>query len=192
MTVATLPWASTLFPGSWEAQARLSPFRGEELWERALPFSVISVLAEASILLPPGPQSTAGAALSLGLLLVVAGAFALPWERLPTWSSVLVPIIYTASMLALVLATKSAVSRLGPVLLVPVVWMACSTAAGNQPGSCVPWWRCDRLVLHPCGFIERRRHPKAHFVGSGWSGDLGKHSRLARAIPESGNQIVAA
>ena len=60
MTVATLPWASTLFPGSWEAQARLSPFRGEELWERALPFSVISVLAEASILLPPGPQSTSG------------------------------------------------------------------------------------------------------------------------------------
>lgn len=21
---------------------------------------------------------------------------------------------------------------------------------------------CDRLVLHPCGFIERRRHPKGH------------------------------
>jgi signal transduction histidine kinase len=124
MSTHTSRWMRTLLLGSPEVQPRLSPFRWEGLWERALPFTAIAVLAEASILLPPGAQSAPSAFVSLGLLLVVAGAFFLPWQRVPVWASVLVPITYTGSVLALVLATKSAVSGLGLVLLIPIVWTA--------------------------------------------------------------------
>jgi hypothetical protein len=101
-----------------------SPFRGVNIWERVLPFAVVAVAAEASLLLPPGPQSMIATWISLVLLLAAASAFLLPWDRLPRQLSVLVPLAYTGSVLALVLATRSAVSGLGVVLLVPVVWTA--------------------------------------------------------------------
>jgi signal transduction histidine kinase len=110
--------------GSAGREGRPSPFRREGLWERVLPFAGIAVLAEGSILLPPGPRSAVGAYVSLLLLLIVGGAFLLPWERLPVWASVLVPLTYAGSVLALVLATNSSASGLGLVLMVPVVWTA--------------------------------------------------------------------
>lgn len=100
------------------------PFRRDGLWERALPFAIIAVLAEASLLLPPGPQSATATAISLVLLVGVAGAFFLPWDKLPPWTMVLVPLGYTGSLLALVLAANSTVSGLGLLLLVPIVWTA--------------------------------------------------------------------
>jgi hypothetical protein len=42
---------------------------------------------------------------SVVLLLAVAAAVALPWPRLPAWLTVLVPLAYTGSVLALILAT---------------------------------------------------------------------------------------
>jgi hypothetical protein len=89
-----------------------------------LPFAAVAGVAEASLALPPGPQSAAGLAVSLILLGAVAGAVFLPWERLPRWSLVLVPLAYLESVLALTLASGGTRSGVQLVLLVPVVWSA--------------------------------------------------------------------
>jgi signal transduction histidine kinase len=99
------------------------PFRGPGLLVRVAPFGAIAVLAEASLALPPGPQSGASVAVSLVLLLAVAAAFALPWPRLPAFLAVLVPLAYCGSVLALILS-MGATSGIGLVILVPLIWTA--------------------------------------------------------------------
>jgi hypothetical protein len=59
---------------------------------RVAPFAAIAALAEASLALSSGPVPALAVAMSLLLLLAVAAAFALPWELLPGWLSVLMPI----------------------------------------------------------------------------------------------------
>ena len=100
-----------------------SPFRGPGLLARVAPFAIVAVLAEASLALPPGPQSGSAVIASIVLLLATAGAFLLPWPRLPAWMSVLVPLLYTGSVLALVLAA-GATSGVGVVILIPLIWTA--------------------------------------------------------------------
>jgi signal transduction histidine kinase len=99
------------------------PFRGPGLLVRVAPFAAIAALAEASLVLTPGPAPAAAVAVSLVLLLAVAAAFALPWEVLPGWLSVLMPLAYTGSVLALILAAGTA-SGVGIVILVPLIWTA--------------------------------------------------------------------
>ncbi|HUC22702.1 MAG TPA: hypothetical protein VMA73_08345 [Streptosporangiaceae bacterium] len=99
------------------------PFRGPGLLVRVLPFAAIAVLAEASLLLPSGPVPAWAVAVSLILLFTVAAGFALPWQRLPDWPSVLMPLTYTGSVLALILAA-GATSGVGIVILVPLIWTA--------------------------------------------------------------------
>ena len=60
---------------------------------------------------------------SVALLLAVAAATQLPWQRLPRWSSVLIPLGYAGSVLALNLAGGPN-SGVGLVLLIPLVWCA--------------------------------------------------------------------
>ena len=100
-----------------------SPFRGPSLGPRVLPFAILAVLAEASADLPPGPKSTAAMVVSVVLLLATAAAFLLPWSRLPDWAPVLVPLLYTGSVLALILAVGSN-SGVGIVIAMPVLWTA--------------------------------------------------------------------
>lgn len=99
------------------------PFRGPGLLVRAAPFAAIAVLAEASLALPPDPAPAWAVAVSLMLLLAVAAAFALPWQRLPGWLSVLMPLTYTGSVLALILAAGTT-SGVAIVVLVPLIWTA--------------------------------------------------------------------
>jgi signal transduction histidine kinase len=99
------------------------PFRGPGLFTRVWPFAAIAVLADASLALPPGPTSTWAAVSSAVVLVAVAAAFLLPWPRLPGWVPVLVPLAYTGSVLALILATGPT-SGLGIVILVPLIWTA--------------------------------------------------------------------
>ncbi len=99
------------------------PFRGPGLLVRIAPFAAIATLAEASLALTPGPAPAAAVAVSLVLLLAVAAAFALPWEVLPGWLSVLMPLAYTGSVLALILAAGTA-PGVGIVILVPLIWTA--------------------------------------------------------------------
>jgi signal transduction histidine kinase len=99
------------------------PFRGPGLLVRVAPFAAIAILAEASLALPPGPESGVAVAVSIALLVVVATAFALPWPRLPGWLAVLVPLAYCGSVLALILAA-GVTSGIGLVILVPLTWTA--------------------------------------------------------------------
>jgi diguanylate cyclase (GGDEF)-like protein len=98
------------------------PFRSPHLLRRSLPFAVVAVLALASLALPPGPKSVPEALIAAGLLLVTAIGFVLPWERLPTAVTVLVPVAYTSSVLMTVLATGSATSGIGTLVLAPLIW----------------------------------------------------------------------
>ena len=100
-----------------------SPFQGPGLLARAVPFAVIAVVAEASLAFPPGPTSGWAVAVSVALLLAVSAAFLLPRRRLPAWTTVLVPLAYTGSVLALILAA-GATSGVGVVILIPLVWAA--------------------------------------------------------------------
>ena len=100
-----------------------SPFHGPGLLARAGPFAVVAVLAEASLTLPPAPTAPWAVIASIVLLLAVAGAFLMPWPRLPAWMSVLVPLAYTGSVLALILAAGPT-SGVGIVILIPLVWTA--------------------------------------------------------------------
>jgi signal transduction histidine kinase len=99
------------------------PFEGPGLRARVVPFAIVAAVAEASLLLPPGPQSWRAVIVSAVLLLAVAAAFALPWARLPAWMPVLVPLAYTGSVLALILAAGTA-SGVGVVILIPLIWTA--------------------------------------------------------------------
>ena len=99
------------------------PFRGPGTLARLIPFVAIAVLAEVSLALPPGPRSASAVIASVVLLLATAAAFLVPWSQLPIWMPVLVPIVYTGSVLALVLAAGST-SGVGIVILIPLVWTA--------------------------------------------------------------------
>jgi signal transduction histidine kinase len=100
-----------------------NPFTGPAVWSRVLPFAAVAVLAEVSVALPPGPQSGGAVVASVLLLLLAAAAFFLPWPRLPDWAPVLVPLLYTGSVLALILAAGST-SGVGIVILIPLIWTA--------------------------------------------------------------------
>ncbi|MFG2793765.1 hypothetical protein [Streptomyces sp. NPDC048419] len=79
-------------------------------------------MATISVLVPFGHvRSWWEYAVSVTLLLACAGAFLLPWQRLPSWAPVLVPLLYTVSVLELILASGVA-SGVGLVLLVPLIW----------------------------------------------------------------------
>jgi signal transduction histidine kinase len=99
------------------------PFRGPGLLARVAPFAVVAALAQASVLLPPGVRSVPAAVVSAVLLAATGGLFALPWTRLPGWLMALVPLTYTGSVLALILAA-GATSGVGVAILIPLVWTA--------------------------------------------------------------------
>lgn len=100
------------------------PFRRDGLLTRILPFAGVAVLAEASLALPPGPVSAADAVASVILFAAAAGAVFLPWDRLPAWASLIVPLLYAASIFPLAQAAGGSGSGIAIVLLVPLIWTA--------------------------------------------------------------------
>lgn len=72
------------------------PFQGPSLWPRVIPSASAAVLAEASLALPPGPNSAGAVLANVLLLLVKAVAFRLPWSRLPEWAPAVVPCCTSA------------------------------------------------------------------------------------------------
>lgn len=100
------------------------PFRGPGALVRVAPFAAIAALAEASLALPPLPRDLWPVLVSLVLLLAIPPAFVLlPWPRLPHWAPVLVPLAYTGSVLALILAAGET-AGVGIVILIPLIWTA--------------------------------------------------------------------
>jgi len=92
---------------------------------RIAPFAGLAVIAEASLLLPPGPASMPDAIVSVLLLAAVAAEIVfVPWPRVPGWLTVTVPLLYTASILFLIQGAGGSTSGVGIVLLSPLIWAA--------------------------------------------------------------------
>jgi hypothetical protein len=88
---------------------------------RIAPFAVVAVLAELSLILPPGWASTPAAVVSLVLLVAVPAMMLLRRDRMPSWTPVLVPLAYAGSVLALLL-TVGSTSGVAIVILIPLIW----------------------------------------------------------------------
>jgi signal transduction histidine kinase len=106
-------------PGMDGAQ---SPFHRDGLAVRIAPFAVVAVLGELSLVLPPGPSHLLEAVLSLVLLAATAATVFLPWNRLPAWATVIVPLLYTASVLPLLLASGGTASGISVLLFTALAW----------------------------------------------------------------------
>ena len=92
---------------------------------RIAPFAALALIAEASLLLPPGPASLPDAIVSVLLLAAVAAEIAfVPWPRVPGWLTVTVPLLYTVSILFLIQAAGGSTSGVSIVLLSPLIWTA--------------------------------------------------------------------
>jgi signal transduction histidine kinase len=101
------------------------PLRRDGLLTRIAPFAALAILAEASLALPPGPASVPAAIASVLILLVtVALVVLVPWDRLPAWCDVTVPLLYTASVLPLAQAAGGTYSGIMIILLSPIIWTA--------------------------------------------------------------------
>ena len=110
--------------------ASVRPLRRDGLLTRIAPFAALAVLAEASLALPPGPASSPEAIASVLILLATAALVVLvPWDRLPAWCDVTVPLLYTASVLPLAQAAGGTYSGIMIILLSPIIW----TALFHQP-----------------------------------------------------------
>jgi diguanylate cyclase (GGDEF)-like protein len=89
---------------------------------RIAPFATVAILAQLSSALPPGPKSLTDIWISVALLAACGTAVAAPWERLPRWLTVAVPLLFVASVLWLRLGQGGASSGVGIVILAPLVW----------------------------------------------------------------------
>ncbi len=99
--------------------------RRDGLLARIAPFAALACLAEASLALPPGPASVVDAAASAAILAVTAALVVLlPWDRLPAWCDVAVPLLYTASVFPLIQAAGGQYSGIMLILLSPLIWTA--------------------------------------------------------------------
>ncbi len=112
-------------PADLLADASGPALRRDGLLGRIAPFAALALLAEASLALPPGPVSTPDAILSALLLAVTAALVALaPWDRLPDWCDVIVPLLYTASVFPLTQAAGGEYAGIMLILLSPILWAA--------------------------------------------------------------------
>lgn len=92
---------------------------------RIAPFAALGLIAEASLLLPPGPASLPYAIVSVLLLAGVAAEIIfVPWPQVPGWLTVTVPLLYTASIFALIQAAGGSTSGVAIFLLSPLIWAA--------------------------------------------------------------------
>ena len=100
------------------------PLDGDGVLLRCLPWLTAGVLACGFLpLLPDWP--TTGDLIALAMVPVIVGsAVVLPWERLPTWSQAVPPMVPFA-MVALVHGSHDSVTTAyTPVVLLPVIWFA--------------------------------------------------------------------
>lgn len=102
-----------------------SALRRDGLLARIAPFAVLAFLAEASLALPPGPASLRDAIASALILLLTALLVVLvPWDHLPASCDIVVPLLYTASVLPLAQAAGGTYSGIMLILLSPIIWTA--------------------------------------------------------------------
>ncbi len=100
------------------------PFDGDGVGLRCLPWVTAGMLACVFLPLLPDWPST-GDVIALATIPVMVGsALLLPWERLPTWSQAIPPLL-TFVLVALVRSShESVTAAYTPVVLLPVIWFA--------------------------------------------------------------------
>ena len=101
-----------------------TPFWRPTLKQRLGAFAIVAVAAEMSVALPPGPTSAFETIISIVLLAATGAALALPWERVPAWATVIVPLTYLGAVLMLILAVGGSTSGVGIIVLIPLIWTA--------------------------------------------------------------------
>jgi signal transduction histidine kinase len=107
------------------ADASGPALRRDGLAARIGPFAALAVLAEASLALPPGPASVPYAIASAAILALTAALVVLlPWDRLPAWCDVTVPLLYVASVFPLIQAAGGEYAGIMLILLSPIIWTA--------------------------------------------------------------------
>jgi diguanylate cyclase (GGDEF)-like protein len=89
-----------------------------------VPFVVLAVASELSLLLPPGPTSNGDAYLSAGLLALTAALYVLVPRILPRRWALATPLCYLASVLLLILAAGGTSAGIGLIVLLPILWVA--------------------------------------------------------------------
>lgn len=102
----------------------LYAIRHKNMFVRTLPFLVMALVAEVSLAMPPGPVSAKDTILSVVLLAATGGCFLLPFDRLPPWLNLSIPLCYVASTLAMILAAGGSSAGVGLVVLLPILWSA--------------------------------------------------------------------
>ncbi len=98
------------------------PFARGSTLHRTAPFAVVAVLAELSSLLAPGPRSSVDIWVSLGLLGVCALAIRASWDHMPGGLTILVPLLFEASVLWLRLGQGGPGLGVATLGLIPLVW----------------------------------------------------------------------
>jgi len=107
------------------ADASGPALRRDGLLARIAPFAALAVLAEASLALPPGPASVSYALASVLILAATAALVVLlPWDRLPAWCDVAVPLLYVASVFPLIQGAGGEYAGIMLILLSPIIWTA--------------------------------------------------------------------
>ncbi len=117
--------ADALGPADPLADAPGPALRQDGMAARIAPFAALAVLAEASLALPPGPASVPYAIASAAILALTAALVVLlPWDRLPAWCDVTVPLLYVASVFPLIQAAGGEYAGIMLILLSPIIWTA--------------------------------------------------------------------
>jgi diguanylate cyclase (GGDEF)-like protein len=89
----------------------------------SLPFAIIALAAELTVVLPPGPRSPVDAVMSAVFLGATAVSFSVHSRHMSRRSGLISIFLYLVSTLWLLLASKDPWS-IGVIVLVPVVWAA--------------------------------------------------------------------
>src|SRR3954451_3355469 len=92
---------------------------------RLWPFASAALLGVLLALVPGAHTDALELGIGVGLTLsVLAAAVAAPWRSLPAWSPVVPAFAYLLAVALLRDATGGAATGFGPLMLLPVFWLA--------------------------------------------------------------------
>src|SRR4051812_5303382 len=132
-----------------------------------LPFGLASALPFAMLLLP-GPTFGLGSTLVAAAVAIVSIAFAavVPWQRAPDWWTLVPSLGYLAVVALLRQAGGGTASGVGPMVLLPVIWMALfgsrRTLAVSVVAVAVVYW--GPILLDPDDYPDSGWRAGAGFV----------------------------
>lgn len=101
-----------------------SPGRPAMRTAAVIPFVACAVIGYLTLLVPPVIASTSELVITgVLMVVVVGGAVALPWERLPVWSHSIMPLAFFAVIALMRDSSGATSSALTPMVAIPVLWL---------------------------------------------------------------------